>query len=321
MICDFRPGQKVTDFFIVRKKEIRTKHESNDPYLSLELGDASGRIFGSLWKNVEEANASLKEGDAAKVRAMVIDWRGRPHLSIERIRPANANDKIDLDKFVPKAAIDFEVVHQEILSIIKDLHSASLKCLLESFFTDSAFRERFGKAPGGKLWHHCYTGGLAEHILAVTKLAMRIADFYPRVQKDVLIAGALLHDVGKVFEYETKGFIDFSDEGRLHGHIAIGYHLVADRIEKIDGFPKSLRDQVLHLILSHQGKLEQGAPVTPMTREALILYYADELDSKLNAFERIFERENEAGKKWSQYVRLLDRYLFFGDSELIDDSV
>ncbi len=130
----------------------------------------------------------------------------------------------------------------------------------------------------------------------------------------------LRHDVGKVFEYETKGFIDFSDAGRLHGHIAIGYHLVAARIEEIEGFPKSLGDQILHLILAHQGKQEQGSPVTPMTREALILYYADELDSKLNAFERIFERENGAGKKWSQYVKLLDRFLYFGNGEPIEDQ-
>jgi len=316
MICDFRPGQKVTDFFIVRKKEIRTKHESSEIYLSLELGDASGRIFGSLWKNVKEAYSELKEGEPAKVRAMVIDWKGRPHLNIERIRPVSAHDKVDLDRFVPKAIADIESVLLEISRLVDNVQNASLKCLLKSFFDDGVFLSAFRNAPGGKLWHHCYAGGLAEHTLAIAKIALQMANFYPRVQKDLLLTGALLHDIGKVREYEIKGFIDFSDEGRLQGHIAIGYHLVADHIEKIEDFPKSLRDQVLHLVLAHQGKLEQGSPVTPMTREALVLYYADELDSKLNAFERIFERENEAGKKWSQYVKLLDRYLYFGDSDV-----
>ncbi len=304
----------MTDFFVVRKKEIRTKRESSEIYLSLELGDASGRIFGSLWKNAAEAYSALREGEAAKVRAMVIDWKGRPHLSIERIRPVSANDKVDLDKFLPTATVDVDEVLGEISHLIESVRTALLKDLLKSIFDDEPLLSAFRKAPGGKLWHHCYAGGLAEHTLAIAKIALQIADFYPRIQKDILLTGALLHDIGKVREYETKGFIDFSDEGRLQGHIAIGYHLVANHIERIENFPKSLRDQILHLILAHQGKLEQGSPVTPMTREALVLYYADELDSKLNAFERIFERENEAGKKWSQYVRLLDRYLYFGDA-------
>jgi 3'-5' exoribonuclease len=318
MIGDYRPGQKVTDFLMIRKKEIRSKHESMETYLSLELGDASGRIFGSLWKNVDQAYAALDEGKPAKVRAMVIDWKGHLHLSVERIRPVTASDHVDISSFVPKSSLDYNVIHKEISDRIETVSNTAVRDLLESFFNDEIFLECFRNAPGGKLWHHCYAGGLAEHTLSVTKLAMQMAEFYPQIRKDVLIAGALLHDVGKIQEYETNGYFDFSDEGRLHGHIAIGFHLVAERIKTLANFPKELRDRILHLILSHQGKQEQGSPVVPMTREALVLYHADELDSKMNAFERIYEKEKPGGKKWSQFVKLMDRHLYFGDDDFAD---
>lgn len=315
MICDIKPGQSIVAFFILRKKELRTMHGNRDFYLSLELGDSSGRIFASVWQNAEKLYSDLEEGQPVKVRAKVIDWKGRAHLSVEKIRPVEERDELDAGTLLPEAKADIQKILADIRAIIEDVKNEQLRVLLNSFYQDEKFAEQFCQAPGGKLWHHCYKGGLAEHTLAVANMCMQIASLYPRIHRDLLVAGALLHDIGKIREYEVQGFFDFSDAGRLLGHIAMGYHKVAERIEALPDFPEKLADQLLHLILSHQGKREQGAPVVPMTREAMILYYADELDSRLNAMERIYNRDKEPGRKWSQYIKLLDRFIYFGDED------
>jgi 3'-5' exoribonuclease len=174
-------------------------------------------------------------------------------------------------------------------------------------------------APGGKLWHHAYLGGLLEHTIAVVELCRTMAGIYPMVNRDLLMTGAILHDIGKIEEYGYgRGFIDFTDEGRLWGHISIGAQCVRAAIEELereDGFPEELKTQVVHLILSHQGELEHGSPVLPQTLEAMILYYADEMDSKANALKHIIERDAKSGRTWSQYINLLDRFIYIGNPE------
>lgn len=312
MIRDLKPGQKITEFFIIRSKELRRRKNDNGYYLALELGDASGRIFGSLWDNVEETYKKIKEGEPAKIQAIVIDWKGRPHLSVERVRPAQVKDKLNLDDFIPKTKENEEKLLVKLFDIIESVKNEHLRLLLNNIFTSASIQSKLKRTPAGKLWHHCYEGGLLVHTIAVVKIVESLSKLYPHLNRDLVVAAALLHDIGKITEYETKGYIDYSDEGRLHGHISIGFHYVASKIEDMAEFPGELKNQLLHLILAHQGSREHGSPVEPMTREAFVLYYADELDSKLNAFERIYEREHEEGKKWSNFVKLLDRFLYFG---------
>jgi len=182
-------------------------------------------------------------------------------------------------------------------------------------FNDPDLREKFGKAPAGKLWHHNYLGGLLEHTLSVTQIASEVGKMYPDINQDLLIAAGLLHDIGKIETYIFKTFFDFTDEGRLVGHIVLGAQLVAGKIKLIVDFPKKLETELTHLILSHQGKLEHASPVVPMTLEGLILYYADEMDSNANAFLRIKKKEKMPGTQWSSYINLLGRYLYFGGHE------
>jgi 3'-5' exoribonuclease len=316
MIADLKAGQKITDFFVVRHKEIRTKKDSSETYLSIELGDASGRLFGSFWGDWHDVDAELKVGELVKVRASVIDWHGKPHLSITKIRPICASDDVSLDLFLPTSKKNPSQLFDEYLGFVKQVKNKHLKKVLTAITDNDELVEKMKKAPGGKLWHHCYLGGLLEHSNNVARLVLSIADTYKHVNRDLLLTGALLHDIGKIVEFKWQGFIDYSDTGRLHGHISIGYFYVANAIEKIKDFPSTLRDELLHLILAHQGKLEHGSPVVPMTREAMILNYADELDSKISAFDRIEENEHEPGRVWSNYVKLLDRFLYFGDDTL-----
>ena len=311
MIRDFKAGDKVLAFFVLRRKELKTRHDSGDTYLSLELADASGRILGSLWDDVQKHFDALNRGDVVKVKGRVIDFHQRAHLSIEKIRKAVKEDEYDLAKLVPVVEQDRDELFDRVRKLVASVKNLHLKTLLERTFADERIRHGFYNAPGGKLWHHNYLGGLMEHTLSVTEIALKVGQTYPGVDRDLLLAGGLLHDIGKIETYEYKTVIDFTDRGRLLGHIVIGAQIVNDQIKALPDFPDELRDRLLHLILSHQGKLEQASPVVPMTLEGLILYYADELDSKANAFLRIRRKEAQHGK-WSAYVRLLERHLYFG---------
>jgi 3'-5' exoribonuclease len=312
MECKLIPGQKIDHTFILRKKELRTKRDSQEFYLSIELGNADGRINGTVWDNVRQWYDKLEIGKPVHITANVIDWKNKAHLSVTRIKPITNDRNIDPSDYIPRAAIDVDLVFENILGIIETIENHHLRKLLLKIFTQPALKKSFCNSPAGKLWHHNVSGGLVEHTWSVLSIVLDIAKFYSNLDKDLLIAGALLHDIGKIKEYETRGFIDYSLQGRLEGHIAIGYHLVAQRIDEYTNFPNTLRTKLLHLILSHQGSREQGSPVVPMMREAFLLYYADEIDSKLNAFDRIEKRDHDTENDFSRYITLMDRFLYLG---------
>jgi 3'-5' exoribonuclease len=317
----YTPGQTITEFFILRKKELRKKRNSDEFYLSVELTNEKGRIFGSFWTEPEKKYAELSEGEPVKVQASVIDWKDGVHLSVNKIRPAQESDCIDPERFLPIAPVNEEDIKKDIFTMIDNVENLHFKGLLNKLYKHEGFWENFARTPGGKLWHHCYKLGLAEHTLSVAKVVLHLTDVYPSLNRDLLITGALVHDIGKIEEYQTKGYIEFTDKGRLHGHITLGFHKIASMIEACDDFPKELGAQLLHLILSHQGALENGSPVVPMTREAFVLYYADEIDSKLNAIDRITKRDRESDRKWSQYINLLNRFIYFGDRAGDDSEI
>ncbi len=310
---DLQPGDEVISFFVLRKKEIRTSRESKELYLALELGDAAGRISGSFWNEAKKVYDSLEVGDVVKLKAHVIDFKNKKHLSIQKIRKAGRRDDIDWAQLIPKVDQNLEDLLRKLDETIESVEQGALKILLQSIFGDERLRNQVAHAPGGKLWHHNYIGGLLEHTLCVTDIACELAAIYPDANRDLVVAGGLLHDIGKIYTYTYKTVIDFTDEGRLLGHIVLGSQLVNEKIALMPEFPEELQRRLIHLILSHQGKLEQASPVVPMTLEALLLYYADEIDSKANAFLRIKKREGS--HRWSSYVNLMERYFYFGENE------
>jgi len=315
MIKDLKPGDKIVSFFVLRKKAIRTKFNSDEIYLSLELGDASQRINGTVWEKPQEVYEAIELGDIMKVKATAIHFKDKLHLNIEKIRKAEDSDDYDIKELVAVVDKDRDALFLHLEEFIASIENPYLKELLNLVFTDSEIREQFKDAPGGKLWHHNYLGGLLEHTLSVTGIADRVGQMYEDIKRDLIIAAGLLHDIGKISSYTYKTLIDFTDDGRLVGHIVIGAQMVKDKIRMIKDFPKDLEMELTHLILSHQGKLEQASPVVPMTLEGMILYYADEIDSNANAYQRIIKREKEPGRKWSSYVSLINRYLYFGSEE------
>lgn len=309
-IRDLVPGSPVEDYFALRKVE-RKDHQGGQR-LALEFGDASGRIEGVMWDGYDSVFDQLTAGTIVKVRGQVGLYRERPQIKVERIRPVTEDDGVDLGSFVPRAPVDPAILAAELDRFIDSITDQHLSTLLRALLCDgaSACRDAYLRAAGGKLWHHDSLGGLAEHSLNMARIVELMCQVYPDLDRDLLICGALLHDIGKIEQYEIGAMIDYSDEGRLVGHINTGDFRVTTAIRAIEGFPPKTEQLLRHLIISHQGQMETGSPVVPQTREAFILYYADEIDSKMGALRHIAEKTGE--RPWSDYVNLIGRYIYFG---------
>ena len=321
-IKSFKPGEEITDFFVIRKKELRLKKVDGSPYLALELGNSTGRIAATVWNEVKETTAEYQTGHLIKVLGKVIDYKGGNTLVIEKIRKVVEEDNIKPIDFLPSSKKDQNLFREDLKKIIQSIKNPHLHLLLKTIFSDDNLRQSFENAPAGKLWHHNRISGLIEHSLSIANICDFLATKYSNINRDLLITGALLHDVGKIQSYKTnQGFIDFSDEGRLIGHLSIGANWLNQMLSQIPDFPAELRKQLLHLILSHHGELANGSPVVPMTLEALILFHVDELDSKIDAYQRIAENEKNDEIRWSKFVRLLDRFFYFPpDKEDLDEK-
>ncbi len=314
-VKDLKPGTEITDFFVLRKKEL--KEYNGQKYLKLELGDPSGRIDAVLWEKAEEAYTEAETGEIVKVKGTAITYREGLEIKIEKIRKAKEEECDPMD-FLPKSRMDLGLLFEDFKGKAGSLENPHLKRLLNLILEDEKLVQRLKIAPAAKLWHHSYLGGLLEHTLKVVEFCEKAAALYELVNRDLLISGALLHDIGKIYTYSLSGFIDYTDEGRLLGHIVSGDELINEKIKKIEGFPQELALQFRHLILAHQGQLEFASPIVPQTLEAVILYYADEMDAKAGAFSDIINRElqqGREGKKWSDWVPLIRRYIYLGEEK------
>jgi 3'-5' exoribonuclease len=311
-VKDLIPGLAIDDVFVLRKKELRDYEGGN--FLKLELGDKTGRVDAVAWNQTKDFYRLAGEGDFLQVKGSASTYKDFVQIrvdSLARISP----EKVELADFLPRSSKDprdlLETWRREALQ----LQNPHLRKLLEKILADREIVERLLKAPGGKLWHHNYLGGLLEHTLKIVEICKKASELYPQVDRDLLIAGALLHDIGKISQYQVTSLIEFSDEGRLVGHIVEGDRIVTDRIRQIENFPEELAMKLRHLILSHQGQLETGSPVVPQTMEAIILHFADEMDAKAGAFARIIQEEKDSDKRWSSYVSLINRYIYLGDKK------
>ena len=307
-IKDFVVNDPVTNFFIVRKKEVR--EFTRGQYVSLELGDATGRLDGVMWEPDQFALEECVEGTIVKVKGVVTEYKNRTQITINRIRIA-VDGEYRLEEILPHSAQSLETRRARIFDLTEKIENSYIKSILMSFWSDEKFLNEFLMSPAGKLWHHATIGGLSEHSANVAELAMRVASQYDFITMDFVIFGGLFHDVGKIATYTRDMVFDYTDEGRLVGHICIADQWLCDRATKIEAFPPTLLMKLRHILLSHQGELQYATPVVPQMPEAFIVYYCDEIDSKMGAIQRI--RDRQGGKGWSEYVKMLDRFLYFGD--------
>jgi 3'-5' exoribonuclease len=308
MIKDFTQNEVVTAFLAIRRKEV--KEYNGNVFISFEFGDASGRIAGVWWEPDRAACEESDEGAVVKVKGTVGVYRNRLQLKVMKMRPAKEGE-YNMADILPHSEFSSDELKARIFSYTERVENTYVKSLLLSFWNDGHFLNAYLNASGGKMWHHSYIGGLAEHSLNVTQICLDMAQMYDFLDRDILIFGGLFHDAGKAAQYKITSYIDYSDEGRLIGHISLADSLVAQRASQIDSFPASLLMKLRHVILAHHGQIEFASPVLPQIPEAFILYYADEVDSKMGALERI--REKSGGKGWSEYINLLNRHIYFGE--------
>ncbi len=309
MIKDFIPNETVTAFLSVRKRDIR--EYSGSSFITFEFGDASGRIAGVWWEPDKFALEELEEGAVVKAKGVVGDYKGSPQLKIIKLRMAK-EDEYDLSQIIPRSKFSEDELRSRIISLTNKIENGNIKKLIDSFWNDQPFLDSYLRAAAGKLWHHACIGGLAEHSANVAEICLDMARRYSFLDKDLLIFGGLFHDMGKISQYNITSYIDYSDQGRLIGHICWADHVIANKAEIIGDFPPNLLMKIRHLIISHQGQLDYASPIVPQMPEAFILFYADEIDSKMGAIERI---RDKTGSGWSEYVKLLDRFLYFGEPE------
>jgi 3'-5' exoribonuclease len=310
MIKDFVQNDTITAYLAVRRKEV--KEYNGNTFISFEFGDASGRIAGVWWEPEQAAIEDIYEGAIIKVKGVVSLYRNKPQLKVQRMRLAK-DDEYDLADMLPHSKFSKEELKSKIISLTERVENSFIKKLMHSFWDDKGFFDEYLKAAAGKLWHHAYIAGLAEHSINVTDICLDMAMRYDFLDRDLLIFGGLFHDMGKIQQYKITSFIDYSDEGRLIGHINLADQLITEKAHQIDSFPPKLLMKLRHLILSHHGQIEYASPVVPQIPEAFILYFADEADSKMGAISRIREKDRDGA--WSEYVRLLDRFLYFGEKE------
>lgn len=307
---DFEVGESFTGFFVIRNRDLRTRRNGM-PYLTIEIGDRSGRLKGNIWDDAEMLYEQLAVDTVVKIKGMIETYQGTKQVGIKQIRRANADDKFDYGNFLPVTIIDIPAGIEKLRRITKGMSNHFLRDLLNLFLEDENIIDGLKRAPGGKLWHHNRLGGLLEHTLGVLRLCRMMGRFYPESDGELLAAGAILHDIGKIEEFKYQLSLDYTDRGRLVGHIVLGAEWITERAGQIENFPADLLDRLVHLVLSHQG--EFGSPVQPSTREAFLLHYADLIDSKMDALRRI-EGDLPEGEHW-KYVNLLGRQIMFPNND------
>ncbi len=316
-VAELIEGEPVTSYFLTKQVQIRQRR-TGEPYLTLVLADRTGEVSAVMWEGVEEASRELVDGDVVKVQALLGTYQGERQLTLTRLRKATPGE-ITLEDFLPRSAQDPAALLTRLGEAVDGIQDPYLKRLLGELLADEAFMAAFATAPAAKAIHHAVLGGLLEHTVSVVGLCRLLADYYPAVDRDVLVAAAILHDVGKVRELHWDRVFDYTDAGRLLGHITLGTLLVEERIQAIPGFPELLAQRVLHCILSHHGELEWGSPKRPKTLEALVLHYAEDLDGKVNSFLGFSQTHPDPQHPgWTQFNRALDRYLYFGGGEVGD---
>ncbi|MHB8810202.1 MAG: 3'-5' exoribonuclease YhaM family protein [Desulfobulbaceae bacterium] len=307
-IADLKEGQQLYDLFLVSKKNL-AETKSGNPYLALTLMDRTGEIEARAWDNAARLDAIAEVGRIVAVEGQVKAFRDQLQLNLTGLQPV-AEGSVDLAHFMPASRRGVSEMQAELSGLIASVTDPGLNQLLTGLFQGKLLQE-FSRAPAAKMMHHACLGGLLEHTLSVAGLALKICDHYTRLDRDLLLAGALLHDLGKIREFSYAALpFDYTDQGRLIGHLVLGAEMVRRQAESVPALAPARLDQLLHLILSHHGRHEFGSPCLPMTSEAILLHHLDDMDAKMELIDRLSEQVEGDTYRWSDYQRSLERFLF-----------
>lgn len=308
-IKDIAEDDRVADHYLVTSKRL-AKTRNGKPFLSITLGDRTGEVEAKVWESAETLSTVFQEGDILSVEGNAESYRGQIQIKLLQLSPAEGH--VDETIFVessPKNISEMMASLKEVLRAVTNVH---LKGLINRFFTDREFLSMFKRAPAAKSFHHNYVGGLLEHTLSVCQMARQVARHYPQLDEELLLSAAFFHDIGKTRELVSTLNINYSDEGRLIGHVVLTVAMLDDKLRHLKDFPPALATRLKHMILSHHGHFEFGSPKRPKFLEAFVLNLIDDLDAKINGLDRFMKRDRREGA-WTDFNRLFDRYLLKGD--------
>lgn len=306
-VSDLEDKQSVTSTFLAKNK-ILLKDKKGKSYISLLLSDSTGDIDAKAWDNIDHMEGIFQSGDIIKVKGTVQIYQNRKQLVVHKVEPFDGD--INLENYLKKSEKAPEEMFQNLLKIVDTVENESLKQLINDVLSDPTIKPLLMVTPAAKTIHHAKIGGLLEHVLSIAQLAEQVCRHYSFLNKDLIIYGAIFHDIGKIWELEVddKG-IRYTDKGRLIGHMVMAVELVEKKASKIFNFPEELKDMCKHIILSHHGKLEYGSPKTPQTIEAYVVWLLDEMDSKIDAIQSAISMAGAEGN-WSPYSQLFERHFY-----------
>jgi 3'-5' exoribonuclease len=304
-VKEIAANQVVTTSFLVHSKEIRQK-KTGEFYLSLLLGDRTGELDAKMWDNVTDVLDAFERDDFVKVKGLLQIFHNRPQLTIHKVRRMD-DSEIDFADYFPSSERNPDEMWTELRAVASGIGNPHLHGLLEALLNDPDIAARYRRAPAAKHIHHAYLGGLIEHVLSLCGLASLTAGHYRHIDRDLLLTGVILHDIGKIHELNYERGFSYSNEGQLLGHMQIGLRLVAEKLRGLPDFPLRLRTLVEHMILSHHGQLEFGSPKLPQFPEALLLHYIDDMDSKMACMGSMIANDRQVEGCFTTYSGALGR--------------
>ncbi|MGD9159977.1 MAG: HD domain-containing protein [Desulfobacteraceae bacterium] len=314
-VKDIKEEDSVNDLYLVKVK--RTGQTKNGaPFLSLALADRTGDIEARVWERAEELGALFREGDIIEVSGKAGSYRNQVQLTLSGLAFSKQDDP---SLFLETTPYDIPGMMKELKGIIRRIKNADLRDLINSFLSDHNFSEKFRETPAAKNFHHGYIGGLLEHTLSVCRLAVHVHEQYPELDGDLLVTGAFLHDIGKIREFSYGRTIDYSDEGRLLGHLVLGVLMLEEKLTGLKKFPVETALCLKHMILSHHGEYDFGSPKRPKFLEAFVLHLIDDLDAKMNGIARFMSKDKNEGA-WTDFNRMFERYLLKEKLKPLEDD-
>jgi len=314
-IGEFTRGERVEGVYLCARKDLKTTRKGS-LYLQLELVDRTGRIGAKMWDASEGLFHAVEVDDFLRIAGRVDVYQDDKQLILDDLRPVPA-EGLDIADYLPSTEQDPDALFAELRAAVETVTERHLRIVIDAFLGDEALMERFRLAPAAIRYHHAYLGGLLEHTIGVMRLAQAVCERYPAVNRDLLLTGAFLHDIGKIDEMAYARAFDYTDEGNLLGHLVIGLTLIERKVRDWEtatgeAFPEDLLAVLEHLIISHHGEYEYGSCKLPMTVEALTLHYLDNLDAKLHAIGSHIAADPDPQRRWTEFNRMLGRRLYKG---------
>ncbi len=306
-IKDLKAGTEIEETFAVRSSDVR-QGRGGGSYLAATIGDRSGEVTALVWQNVDRLREVFEPGNVVAVIGQVQRYNQQLQVVVRKAETV-AEGQVDHEDFVRSSAVDPVVLWKKLNSFIEEVGDDDLQQLLFRIFSDSEVERLFKVAPAARGMHHAFRSGLLEHTVSVVSAAKMLAQHYGADQ-DLVVAGALLHDLGKIWELELGPSIEYTDDGRLLGHLPMEVLYVEKRISELEQFSAETRRLLLHILLSHHGEFEYGSPRRPKTPEALLVHMVDNMDSKMAGMWEAINADGSDDEAWTPYSRILGRFVY-----------